>query len=124
MARNPLLVLDLPARFTDVELERAGRKWLGLLELGATVARTYATPHGPVERTVEGVRDALAELRDAARRPGHILWAEIARRAMAAPPIGGTGPTDAPPATTATRPPEDQAGGWPEANVVLGWRRP
>ena len=124
---SPLLLLELPAGFTPMELERATRKWLGLLELGAASARTAAGPAGPIERTVDAVRAAAAELRDDRRRGDNEMWAAIARRAMQAPAEEGhdaarAGGDDAQRdaragATTPAGP------AWTEALEALGWGR-
>lgn len=61
---NPFHVLDVPATASRAEVERAGQKWLSMLELGVASARQG--PRG--ERTPEAVRTALAELRDPEKR--------------------------------------------------------
>lgn len=72
---NPFLVLELPPEVARGELERQGAKLLAMLAAGLAEAGTYATPLGPRERTAEMVRQALAELRDPARRLLHEWWA-------------------------------------------------
>lgn len=71
---NPFLVLELAPEAGRSELERQGAKLLAMLATGLAAARTYATPLGPRERTAEMVREALAELRDPARRLVHEWW--------------------------------------------------
>ncbi|MBC8068647.1 MAG: hypothetical protein IAG13_09970 [Deltaproteobacteria bacterium] len=73
-AENPLLVLELPAEASRAEIERAGQKLLGMLELGLRAAALYPTPLGPRVRTAESVRAAMAELRDPDKRLVHELW--------------------------------------------------
>jgi len=73
-ATGAFFVLELPTTATRAEIERAGSKWLGMLELGLARAQIYTTPVGPRARTPELVRAAMAELRDPARRLAHELW--------------------------------------------------
>ncbi|HWB75105.1 MAG TPA: hypothetical protein VG755_09110 [Nannocystaceae bacterium] len=73
-AENPLLVLELAPDASRAEIERAGQKWLAMLELGLRSAAIYPTPLGPRARTPESVRAAMAELRDPDRRVVHELW--------------------------------------------------
>lgn len=105
LKENAFHVLGLPTTCTRMEVEREGQKLLGMLELGLSEARQYATPMGPMPRTQETVRAAMAALRDPATRLLHELWAQL-------PP--GTAPKDV-----------GQAAGvapWPEALERLGWR--
>ncbi|HEX3128031.1 MAG TPA: hypothetical protein VH394_11940 [Thermoanaerobaculia bacterium] len=73
---NPFLVLELAPEAGRSELERQGARLLAMLAAGLAAAGTYATPLGPRERTAEMVRQALAELRDPARRLVHEWWAQ------------------------------------------------
>lgn len=73
-AENPFHVLALPPTATRADVERAGQKWLAMLEVGVGAAKLYATPVGPRVRTPELVREAMAELRDPERRIVHELW--------------------------------------------------
>ena len=123
LLESPLLLLDLPAGFTPIELERATRKWLGLLELGAASARTVAGPAGPNERTADAVRAAAAELRDEQRRAEHELWAAIARRAMAAPEDSDGDPPGVGAGTDGSSAATPDAPGWTDALGALGWGR-
>ena len=50
---NPFFVLDLPVTATRAEVERAGQKWLGMLEVGMSRAAIYTTPLGVRARTPE-----------------------------------------------------------------------
>ena len=105
LLENPFYVLGLRVDCARAEVEREGQKLLGMLELKLKAAATYATPLGPVERTPEKVRQAMAELRDPARRLAHELWARLP-------------PEQEPPA----RP--EQPAPWPEALWSLGfWGR-
>lgn len=77
IAENPFYVLGLSPECSRLEVERQGQKLLGMLEVGLSAARTYATPLGEHERTVDKVRAAMAELRDPERRLHHELWARL-----------------------------------------------
>lgn len=72
--RNPYLVLGITPRATPMEIERAGQRLLGMLEIGAASARTYETPWGKFERDSNDLRQALAALRDPANRFLCSLW--------------------------------------------------
>jgi hypothetical protein len=72
---NPFFVLELPPGCTPMEIERQGKKLLGLLEVGVAAASTYATPLGPLPRTPDKVREATAILRDPKRRAIYEPWA-------------------------------------------------
>jgi hypothetical protein len=78
IADNPFFVLGLGAEASRLEIEREGQKLLGMIELGFADALTYATPLGPRPRDAEGVRAALAALRDPARRLVAEVWARHA----------------------------------------------
>ncbi len=109
-ARNPFYVLDLPSAATRAELERAGQKWLAMLELGLAAARLYATPLGPRARTPELVREAMAELREPDKRALHELWL--------LPPDEAAAPPD----DEDSAAPDDAALGF-DALAAAGWRR-
>lgn len=81
LARNPFYVLGVPPMASAVEVEREGRKLLGMLELGLASARHYLCPLGKRERTPEMVREAMAELRDPQKRLLCELWARLEPRA-------------------------------------------
>lgn len=107
LAENPFLVLGLSPDASRIEIEREAQKLLGMLELGFADVQTYATPLGPQPRTAEGVRAAVAALRDPYRRLVAELWARHApARAVAAPAASGA-------ALPAER---------PELRRALGWR--
>jgi hypothetical protein len=72
---NPFFVLQLPPDATRTEIERQGAKLLAMLAANVEGARRCETPLGPLPRDVHAVRDALAELRDPARRLAHEWWA-------------------------------------------------
>ncbi len=72
---NPFYVLGLPPDAARSDVERAAQKLLAELAIGRAGARTYATPLGPMERTEERVRAAVAELRDPQKRLAHEIWA-------------------------------------------------
>ena len=72
---NPFLVLELEPGASRDELERQGAKLLAMLAAGVRHATLYSTPRGRRDRTPEMVREALAELRDPARRLIHEWWA-------------------------------------------------
>lgn len=110
-ARNPLYVLELPISATRAEVERAGQKWLAMLELDLAAARLYATPLGPRARTPELVREAMAELREPDKRALHELW-------WLAPEDG---PAPAPD-DDGSQPAADAALGL-DALTAAGWRR-
>ena len=86
-ARNPFFVLELRPSCTRAEIERAGQKLLGMLELEFSAARRYRSPIGEHERSAELVRASMAELRDPNRRLLHELWAVLEPGALA----GGAG---------------------------------
>lgn len=82
--QNPFFVLEIGADASRAEVERAGQRLLALLQIGSAAAERYATPLGPAQRDADLVRQALAELRDPARRIEHELWAMTAPVAVAA----------------------------------------
>lgn len=60
---NPFYVLDLSPSCSMAEVERAGQKWLGMLALEMSESQVYLTPWGPMPRTADLVRTAMAALR-------------------------------------------------------------
>jgi hypothetical protein len=104
---NAFFVLGLETSATAMEIERQGRKLLGMLELGMEAGREYQTPVGRFERTEQSVRRAMAELQDPRRRLMHELWAA----AGSTPASDGGSETDAP------------ARAWDDALAAFGWRR-
>jgi hypothetical protein len=83
IADNPFFVLSLSPDASRIEIEREAQKLLGMLELGFSDAKTYATPLGPRARTPEAVRAAVAALRDPYQRLVAELWARHAPPARA-----------------------------------------
>jgi hypothetical protein len=75
LAENPFFILALPATATPMEIERQGKKLLGMLELQLVSAQTYETPYGRKARTPEEVRGAVQLLLDPARRLPFEPWA-------------------------------------------------
>lgn len=114
IALNPFYVLAMPITASRTEIEREGLKLLGMLELGLADARTYPTPCGPMERTADRVREALAELRIPEKRLMHELWAQGA--APTAWPTTDEGPA---PVAEATPPPDP----WIAARRAMGFGR-
>jgi hypothetical protein len=115
---NPFYVLGLRPSATRAELEREGQKLLGMLELGLGSAARYATPTGPVERTADKVRRAMAELRDPERRLSYELWARLEPSGIDAGPAPNGAPSSSSPSRTRATAP------WPDALEHLGWRAP
>jgi len=97
---NPFFVLEVPIEASPAEIERAGQKLLALLAVGSDGARFYQTPLGRAARDANGVRQALAALRDPQTRVLHELWADIAQRAKQT---------------------ENIAEVWEDAERALGW---
>lgn len=134
---NPFYVLGLRPDCSRADLEREGQKLLAMLELQIEAARTYATPLGPMPRTADAVRQAMAELRDPQRRLLHELWAQLPATAEAPAPAVGTPhvtpapqstiPADAPaaPAAPAGSAAANAETGplpsWPQARSALGF---
>jgi hypothetical protein len=78
---NPFFILGLAPEVSELEAERQGRKLLAQLELGVSSARIAHTPLGPVERSPDLVRRALAALRNPLERRVHALWARLPEQA-------------------------------------------
>jgi hypothetical protein len=78
LADNPFFVLGVSPDASRIEIEREAQKLLGMLELGFAEAQTYSTPAGRHARTSEGVRAAVAALRDPYQRLVAELWARHA----------------------------------------------
>lgn len=99
---NPFFMLEVSTEASPAEVERAGQKLLGLLALGSASAGHYHTPLGAATRDADGVRAALAALRDPNERVIHELWASVAQSAGE-----GRG--------------ENPASAWKAAEQALGW---
>jgi len=97
---NPLWVLELTPDATRLEVERQGQKVLAMLGVGLESASSYPTPFGDRPRTPDAVRQALAALRDPARRAEAEAWFDL--------------PTPGAPAPQAPR--------WTDLRERLGWR--
>jgi hypothetical protein len=65
---NAYYVLELPPEATPGEIERQGRKLLGLIEIGTARGTVYTCPLGTFTRDATMVREALAMLRDPKQR--------------------------------------------------------
>ena len=101
-ADNPFLVLGVPVTATRLELERAGQKLLAQLTIGATSAKSYRSPLGVHERSEDGVRAALAALRDPEQRVFfELTWLDPEHAAPCEPAFA-----------------------WPLALRSIGWRGP
>lgn len=74
---NPFFVLGVTPEATRIEVERAGQRLLAELAISREAALSYDSPVGRAPRTPELVRQALAELRDPARRLLHEVWAQV-----------------------------------------------
>jgi hypothetical protein len=77
--RNPYYVLELLPDAAPGEIEREGRKLLGLIELGTARGTVYACPLGTFTRDATMVRDAMAALRDPKRRAKERCLAALTR---------------------------------------------
>ena len=111
LAENPFYVLGLRPDCTRSEVERAGQKWLAMLDVGLSDAASYASPVGGMPRDADKVRMAMAELRDPEKRLVHELWATL----------------DPDPEAVLEReaaaPPDENPAAWPDARGVFGWGR-
>ncbi|MBI5497090.1 MAG: hypothetical protein HY904_18895 [Deltaproteobacteria bacterium] len=108
---NPFYLLELPPECTRADVERQGQKLLGMLELGLPGAATHPTPAGARPRDADGVRWAMAELRDPARRLAHEATAQL--------------PARMDPGSTTTPPSGEPRGpaGVPGLLMAAGWGR-
>lgn len=95
LAANPFYVLELRPACSRAEVERAGQKLLGMLELDLSAARRYRSPLGSHARTPELVRASMAELRDPDRRLLHELWARLDPAAPTGAAAADAGTVDA-----------------------------
>ncbi len=96
--KSPFYILELSPAATPGEIERQGRKLLGLFEVGAKKARAYTCPLGTFERDETMIREAMAALRDPKRR---------AREAFLASMLTGVDPAEVKPAQEIDAPLED-----------------
>jgi hypothetical protein len=74
---NPFYILGLERDASRSEVERTGQRLLAELTIEREATLHYDTPLGPARRTPDRVRQALAELRDPARRILHEAWAQV-----------------------------------------------
>jgi hypothetical protein len=74
---NAFYVLGLAADASTADIEREGRKLLGLLELGVARGSEYTCALGTFRRDATMVREAMATLRDPARRARESALAAI-----------------------------------------------
>jgi hypothetical protein len=75
--KNPYFVLEIVADATPGEIERAGRKLLGLIDVGSEKAVKYTCSFGTFDRDATMIREAMAELRDPKKRARHSLLASL-----------------------------------------------
>ncbi len=66
--KNPFYILELPGTASPGDIERQGRKLLGLFDVGAKKATTYTCALGTFPRDATMIREAMAALRDPKRR--------------------------------------------------------
>lgn len=94
---NAFYVLDLADRpdASPGEIERQGRKILGLFEVRAAKARTYTCPFGSFPRDETMVREAMAMLRDPKKRAKESFLARCFT-GLDAPDEASAAPPDAP----------------------------
>lgn len=119
---NPFYVLGLRPECSRAEMEREGQKLLAMLELSIEAARTYKTPLGPMPRTSDRVRQAMAELRDPQKRLVHELWAQLpAEPETAGPNKNGENDPNDEKAPAEGGPARAEPGPWPEAREALGF---
>ena len=78
IGRNPFFLLELKPDAARAEIERAGQRLLALWEIGNASAKRCLTPFGPVDRTDDDIRQAVARLREPRERVALELWASIA----------------------------------------------
>jgi hypothetical protein len=82
-ARNAYFILGVSPDATPGEIEREGRKLLGLLEVGSEAAREYVCAVGTFPRDETMVREAMAALRDPKHRAKERCLAKLADGAPA-----------------------------------------
>jgi hypothetical protein len=104
-------VLELDPRASRAEVERTGQKLIALLELGSAGAARYDTPFGSATRDADGVRQAVAALRDPIERVIHELWVDVARDVATSHSASGSGSGRA----------QSVSGAWTAAGRAIGW---
>jgi hypothetical protein len=120
ITENPFYVLGLRPECSRADLEREGQKLLALLELSVESVKTYRTPLGPMPRTADRVRKALAELRDPQKRLLHELWAQLPATEPEPPAAAAPGLSDSSDASDGGDGGE-VPGPWPDAREALGF---
>jgi len=75
--KNPFFVLEIASNSTPGEVERAGRKLLGLVEVGSEKVAHYTCSFGTFDRDATMIREAMSELRDPHKRARHALLASL-----------------------------------------------
>ncbi len=124
-SENPFYILGLRPDCSRADLEREGQKLLAMLELKLAAAGSYPTPLGPMPRTADLVRQAMAELRDPRRRLVHELWAQLPASPLPAEPPRPAGPPPDPPGSSAAPAADPHPTGppppWPQARAALGF---
>ena len=74
---NPYFILEIDATAAPGEIERAGRKLLGLLDVGSEKVVKYTCSFGTFDRDATMIREAMSELRDPKKRARHALLASL-----------------------------------------------
>ena len=122
-SENPFYILGLRPDCSRADLEREGQKLLAMLELKLEAARSYPTPLGPMPRTADLVRQAMAELRNPQRRLLHELWAELPPSPLPGEPPRPAGLPPDPPGDSAASAahPAGPPPPWPQARAALGF---
>ena len=77
IAKNPFFILGVHPSASAREVERQGRKLLHQLQAGVGAAGTMRTPFGPLPRTADDVRAAMATLADPDKRLVAEIWARL-----------------------------------------------
>ncbi len=96
MNANPYFVLGLSPEASVAEIERTGKKLLGLLDIGSERAQHYECALGTFPRDATLVRESLAALRDERKRAKWSFEASLLRSDAEAPPSTAAVPLDAP----------------------------
>ena len=109
---NAFYVLGLSPEATTADIEREGRKLLGLLELGVAKGSLYTCPLGTFSRDATMVREAMSSLRDPVHRA----------RAAALAAILGTAPAVTAAAPGGARASAGPGAPMPEALHLAGYR--
>ena len=92
--KNAFWILDTSPDASPAEIERAGRKLVVLLEVGADSAKKYSCALGTFDRDATMVREAMSLLRDPRARAKEACVAKLF--AMQPDERGSDDDTDAP----------------------------